>query len=332
MRAPEFWRSQGALARLLAPLGAGYDFAGRMRRSLLRPESAPVPVICAGNLVVGGAGKTPLVIALVERLAARGWRAHCLTRGYGGREAGPRRVETAGDDAATVGDEAILLARTAPTWIARDRVAGARAAAAAGAEAIVLDDGFQNPRLAKNLSLIAVDGAYGFGNGRVLPAGPLRETLSAGLKRAQAVVLFGDDATGVARALPRGLPLLRADLVPDPATAGHLSGQRLVAFAGIGRPEKFFATLRALGAELVEVQSFPDHHPYRAAEIDALRRRGAAQRATLVTTEKDAVRLPRDSLAEIAVLPVRAVWRDAAQIDALLDPVTPRREPAAPTS
>jgi len=328
MRAPEFWRTEGALATLLAPLGVGYDLAGRLRRRLLTSESAPVPVICVGNLVVGGAGKTPLVIALVERLAERGWHVHCVTRGYGGRESGPRRVDPVRDGAATVGDEALLLARAAPTWIARDRVAGARAAAAAGAEAVVLDDGFQNPRLAKDLSLIAVDGAYGFGNGRVMPAGPLRETLAAGLKRAQAVVIFGDDATGVGRVLPPSVPLLQADLVPE-AAVEYLAGRRVVAFAGIGRPEKFFATLRALGAEVVGTRGFPDHHPYRAAEIDALRRRATALQAIAITTEKDAVRLPRDLAADIAVLPVRAVWRDASGIDALLEPILPHRAGAA---
>ena len=331
MRAPDFWRSEGVLATLLAPLGAGYDLAGRLRRGLLTPQRASVPVICVGNLVVGGAGKTPLAIALLGRLAERGWRAHCVTRGYGGREGGPRRVDPERDDASAVGDEPLLLARAAPTWIARDRVAGARAAAAAGAAVVVLDDGFQNPRLAKDLSLIAVDGAYGFGNGRVLPAGPLREALAAGLARAQAVVLFGDDTAGVAQALPPGLPLLQADLVPD-AAGEPLRGQRVLAFAGIGRPEKFFATLRALGAEVAATHAFPDHHPYGAAEIDALRREAARLRAGLVTTEKDAVRLPRGLAAEVAVLPVRARWRDSGAIDALLDPLVPRRAGAMPAS
>lgn len=331
MRAPDFWRTEGALATLLAPLGAGYGLAGRLHRGLLMPQRAPVPVICVGNLVVGGAGKTPLAIALLARLAERGWRAHCVTRGYGGREGGPRRADPERDDAATVGDEPLLLARAAPTWIARDRVAGAQAAAAAGAEAVVLDDGFQNPRLAKDLSLIAVDGAYGFGNGRILPAGPLREPLAAGLARAQAVVLFGDDATGVAQALPPGLPLLRADLVPD-AAGERFRGQRVLAFAGIGRPEKFFATLRVLGAEIAATRAFPDHHPYGAAEIDALRRQAARLRAGLITTEKDAVRLPRDLSAEVAVLPVRARWRDPDAVDALLDPLVPRRAGAVPAS
>ena len=174
MRAPEFWARDGGFAALLAPLGLSYDLAGRLHRALARPHSVPVPVICVGNLVAGGAGKTPLVIALVEALATRGQRAYCLTRGYGGCEAGPVRVDPAAHDAKRVGDEALLLARIAPTWVARDRAAGARAASAAGAGIIVMDDGFQNPHIAKDLSLLAVDGAYGFGNAKVMPAGPLR--------------------------------------------------------------------------------------------------------------------------------------------------------------
>ncbi|MFQ5467849.1 MAG: tetraacyldisaccharide 4'-kinase, partial [Kiloniellaceae bacterium] len=262
--------------------------------------------------------KTPLAIAMAAAWRARGRRPHCLARGYGGHERGPLRVDPARHDARAVGDEALLLARAAPTWIARDRVAGARAAAGAGADVVVLDDGFQNPCLRKDLSLVAVDGAYGFGNGRVMPARPLRESMERGLARADAVVVIGPDAGGIGRALRGGPPVLSARLEPNPEAAA-LRGRRVLAFAGIGRPEKFFATLVALGARVAEKCPFPDHHPYRQGEVDHLLARAAELDATPITTEKDAARLPADTRQRIAVLGVALVWDDPAALDLLLD-------------
>ncbi len=323
MRAPDFWTEDGALAALLAPLGAGYDLAGRLRRALIPSVSADIPVICVGNLVAGGAGKTPVVLALVEALAARGAPVHCLSRGYGGSSPGLRRVDAARDRAADVGDEALLLARVAPSWVARDRAAGARAATAAGARVLVMDDGFQNPALAKDLSLVVVDGAYGFGNRRVMPAGPLRETVARGLARADAVVLLGRDERNLGTALGNRLPVLGARLTPKPG-GERLAGRKVLAFAGIGRPEKFFATLAELGAELAETRAFPDHHPYLAAELRELRARAQALDAILVTTEKDAVRLAPGQRDGIETLAVAVAWDDPAALQALLDklPVT----------
>ncbi len=322
MRAPEFWTEDGALAALLAPLGAGYDLAGRLRRALVHPVPAEIPVICVGNLVAGGAGKTPVVLALVEALAARGMEVHCLTRGYGGSSPGPRRIDAARDSAQEVGDEALLLARAAPSWVARDRAAGARAAAAAGAQVLVMDDGFQNPALAKDLSLVVVDGAYGFGNRRVMPAGPLRESPARGLARADAVVLLGRDERNLIQSLSSGLdarqPLLGARLVPE-AGSERLAGRKVLAFAGIGRPEKFFATLAELGAEITETRAFPDHHPYRATELRDLRERAHGLDAVLVTTEKDAVRLAPGQREGIEPLAVAVAWDDPAALQALLD-------------
>ena len=326
MRAPDFWTEDGALAALLAPLGAGYDLAGRLRRALVPSVAADIPVVCVGNLVAGGAGKTPVVLALVEALAARGAAAHCLSRGYGGRAPGPRRVDAARDSAAEVGDEALLLARAAPSWVARDRTAGARAAAAAGARVLVMDDGFQNPALAKDLSLVVVDGAYGFGNRRVMPAGPLRETVARGLARADAVVLLGRDDWNLGAPLGARLPLLTARLEPRPGSE-RLAGRRVLAFAGIGRPDKFFATLAGpeggpgggLGAELVETRAFPDHHSYSAAELRTLRARARSLDALLVTTEKDAVRLTPEQREGIEILAVAVAWDDPAALQALLD-------------
>ncbi|HYE51438.1 MAG TPA: tetraacyldisaccharide 4'-kinase [Azospirillaceae bacterium] len=325
MRAPGFWYAPpGPAAAALAPLGVLYAAGGRLRRRLARPWRAPVPVVCLGNLVAGGAGKTPAALAVMERLAARGLAAHFLSRGHGGSLRGPVRVDPARHTAAEVGDEPLLLAGTAPAWVSRDRAAGARAAAAAGAAAIVMDDGFQNPGLAKDLSLLVVDGGAGFGNGRVIPAGPLREPLADGLARAQAVLLVGDDRAGAGAALAGRLPLLRARLVPDAAAVTALAGRPCLAFAGIGRPAKFFDTCREAGLELAGAVPFPDHHPYRESEVAALLERARRLGATAVTTEKDAVRLPGPLRGEVAVLPARLRLEEEGALDALLDGVMRR--------
>jgi tetraacyldisaccharide 4'-kinase len=313
MQAPAFWQQGGPLAALLAPAGHLYALAGRLRRALTRPARTACPVICVGNLTAGGSGKTPTALALAERLAALGRRPVFLTRGYGGLERGPLLVDPAGHDAAAVGDEPLLLAALAPTVVARDRAAGARLAATLG-DVIVMDDGFQNPRLAKDLSLLVFDGGAGLGNGRCIPAGPLREGLAEGLARAQACVLIGKDATGLAGRLG-ALPLLRASLEPE---ARNLAGRPVLAFAGIGRPEKFFATLRGLGAELVAARGFPDHHAYRPAELAALRAEAAAAGAALVTTSKDLARLPADERRDVTALAVRLVFADRDALDRLL--------------
>ena len=235
--APLFWeRPPGLAAGLLAPVGAAWDMAGRLRRAIAHPYRAPVPVVCVGNLVTGGAGKTPVVLALCDYFAGQGVEAHVVTRGYGGRHTGPVRVDPVCHDADLVGDEALLLPRAASCWVARDRAEGVRMAAAAGAGVILLDDGFQNPSVAKSLALIVVDAAHGFGNGRVMPAGPLRESLGRGLARADAVILLATEGEPVAP-MP-GIfdrPVVPALLAP--VAGQHLAGERVYAFAGIGRPE-----------------------------------------------------------------------------------------------
>jgi tetraacyldisaccharide 4'-kinase len=275
-------------------------------------------VICVGNLTVGGAGKTPVALALAERLLARGERPHFVTRGYGGRARGPLRVDIGRHDSALVGDEALLLAAVAPTWVARDRLAGAYAAAGAGAGLVILDDGFQNPRLRPDVAVLVIDGSSGFGNGRLLPAGPLREPVADGLSRASAVVRIGADRVGIDRLLPADLPCLAAELRPA-APAPALAGRRVLAFAGIARPEKLFTTLRTAGAELVACEAFADHHRYRRAEIERLLARAAREEALCVTTSKDAVRLPADLRPRVAVLPVALAWQQPAALDRLLD-------------
>jgi tetraacyldisaccharide 4'-kinase len=314
VRAPEFWAHQGLVPTLLAPLAPLYEAAGAARRLLVTPWRAPVPVVCIGNLVAGGAGKTPVALSLAALLSERGYRPHIVLRGYGGSLPGPVRVDPARHGSREVGDEALLLAQAAPCFVSRGRVAGVRAAIAAGAKLVLLDDGFQNPSLVKDLSFVVVDGPYGFGNGRVMPAGPLRETVGRGLGRAQAVIIIGDDRRGSEAAVAGLVPVLHAALVPQ--NPGEFAGRKVLAFAGIGRPAKFYATLEALGAEIVERRDFPDHHRYRADEVSALIAAARARDALAVTTAKDRVRLPDDLRGEVGVLEVAIAWRDK---DALVE-------------
>ncbi len=310
---PEFWRHDGVLPRLLSPLAA-VTAAVTARRVARTGWHAGVPVICCGNVTVGGAGKTTVALDIGARLAGRGLAVHFLLRGYGGTARGPHRV-SAGDTFEQVGDEALLLAAVGPTWTGADRAASARAAIADGASILVLDDGLQNPSLHKDLSLLVLDGAAGFGNGRVLPAGPLREPVATGVARCHAAVLIGDDDTGAAASLQR--PVLRARLQPGPEVASFV-GRRVLAFAGIGRPEKFFGMLARAGVVIASRRSFPDHHPYSASDLSRVTDEAAQLHAVAVTTPKDAVRLPSGYRERIDVIGVSLAWDDPTELDALL--------------
>jgi tetraacyldisaccharide 4'-kinase len=324
LRAPAFWegRGDGILPRLLSPLGA--VTAAATARRVARPGwRAPVPVICCGNVTSGGSGKTTLALDLGQRLRSRGLAPHFVLRGYGGTFRGTKRV-TAGDSAALVGDEALLLAAVGPTWVGADRAASASAAVADGADVLVLDDGLQNPTLAKDLSLLVVDGGFGFGNGRVMPAGPLREPVAAGAARCTAAILIEQDRFNAAAELPHWLQLLRARLVPGPEVAA-IVGRRVLAFAGIARPAKFFSTLQDAGVELVERLSFPDHHPFTDGEFRRILSRSRQLDALPVTTPKDAARLTPGRRAAVHAVGVRLAWDDAEAIEGMLDQVTARR-------
>jgi tetraacyldisaccharide 4'-kinase len=244
--------------------------------------------------------------------------AHFLLRGYGGKLKGPARVDLATHDSRAVGDEALLLAALCPTWVSANRAAGGAAAQAAGAQAIIMDDGLQNPTLAKTLSLLIIDGSYGFGNGRVIPSGPLREPVFAAAARCQAAVLIGEDETGALAQLPADLPVLRARLVPGPEAAA-LAGKPVVAFCGIANPRKFFSTLQEAGAVLAARHPFADHYPFDDQEIRDILAEAEKLRATPVTTRKDIVRIPPALRTGIQVVSIALAWEDPAAIEALLD-------------
>jgi tetraacyldisaccharide 4'-kinase len=305
MREPAFWwRKPGLAAGLLAPLGMLYGAVASSRLAQ-RGARAAVPVVCIGNPTIGGAGKTPLALTLAGLLEASGEAPFLLSRGYGGRLMGPLRVDPARHHAAEVGDEPLLLARVAPTVVARDRVAGAQAAVAAGASVIVMDDGFQNPALQKDFSVLVVDGRRSIGNGRVVPAGPLRAPLAAQLARADALVMVGTSDEGVtAAARERGVPVFQASLTPAAAVAATLAGARVLAFAGIGDPDKFFATLTGAGIAVAAAVSFPDHHRYTAQDARMLCQQADREVLIPVTTEKDLARMLGD--AKLAALAQRA--------------------------
>ena len=327
MRAPGFhYRRPGLAAFVLLPFAMAYGAVAswRMRQ---RGARGALPVICIGNPTLGGAGKTPTAIAVAQLLAAMGERPAFLSRGYGGSERGPLLVDPARHNARQVGDEPLLLAGVFPTIVARERVSGAALAARQGATVVVMDDGFQNPSLVKDLSLLVVDAATGIGNGDVFPAGPLRAPLHAQLALAQAVVRVGRGEASdfiEAQAKAAGLNIFAADLAPDPRIAASLKGRKLLAFAGIGHPRKFFATLRALGAVVSDARAFADHHRYSAAEARELLETAIGRGLMLATTEKDLARMKGDAmLAELAAqstaLPVRLQFEDEEGVRKLLE-------------
>ncbi len=328
MREPSFWwRTPGVEAALLAPFAAAYGaLAGQRLRQ--RGRAIGIPVVCVGNLTVGGAGKTPTALAAARFLIAAGQRPFFLSRGYGGGLSGPLHVDPLLHRAADVGDEPLLLARIAPTIVARDRVAGAEMARAQGANVIVMDDGFQNPSLVKDFSVLVLDGRRGIGNGQVIPAGPLRAPLDAQLARAQAMLVIGapsaaSAATVDAAVRARGIPVFHGRLQADADAIAALRGRRVLAFAGIGDPDKFFATLAEAGIDAVVRQGFPDHHRYSRAEAEALLARAASESLSPVTTEKDLARMARDDdLAALAkatrALPVTLAIDDEDTLRRLL--------------
>jgi tetraacyldisaccharide 4'-kinase len=294
VREPAFWyRPPSLTSRLLTPLGAVYGVIAGLRMQS-RGFDAGIPVLCVGNYHTGGAGKTPTVLALTKLLRELGETPVVLSRGYGGKWQGPVKVDPTRHIAANVGDEPLMLALTVPVVIARNRVDGVALARSQGATVILMDDGFQNPAIAKDASLIVIDSDRGLGNAAVFPAGPLRAPLKLQLACTDALVVIGSGtaAAGIAAELTaRGKPVLSAHLKPDAASLGAVSGKRVLAFAGIGDPGRFFRTLRGAGIDVVREQAFADHHPFSPDEIEALVADASGDGLTLVTTEKDLARL-----------------------------------------
>jgi tetraacyldisaccharide 4'-kinase len=322
MREPAFWhRPPSWTSLLLAPLGAIYGLiAGR--RLQQEGLDAGIPVFCVGNYHVGGAGKTPVVRALAKLMRDLGETPVVLSRGYGGRLRGPVKVDPARHVAGDVGDEPLMLARTVPVVVARDRVGGVALAKSQGASVILMDDGFQNPAIAKDASLIVIDGDRGLGNGCVFPAGPLRAPLAPQLERTDLLIVVGDGTAAVtvaATIAAQGKPVLSAHLRAEDASVAPLRGKRVLAFAGIGDPVRFFRTLRAFGIEVVAERAFPDHHPFTQGELEILIAEARRDALTLVTTEKDLARL-RDPgglpywAKDIVPFAVRLEFGDAAQL------------------
>ncbi|MEN8236101.1 MAG: tetraacyldisaccharide 4'-kinase [Pseudomonadota bacterium] len=296
LKAPKFWyQPPSLLSAMCAPIAAGYNLAQRMRQKATTAYKAKIPVICVGNLTVGGAGKTPTVMALVRLLQQQKLEdIHILTRGYGGSLKGPILVDSKQHTFCDVGDEALLLAQVAPTWVGGNRVASAKAAEQVGAQMIIMDDGGQNPTLHKDCCFMVVDGQKGLGNGRILPAGPLREKLPHGLSRTDAVVLIGKDQHNLSKTLSKtmGKSFVNAHIVPLAESTQSIKGKQLLAFAGIGLPDKFFSALEQYAGEILEKVAFPDHYPYRVRDLQPLVQRTKTQDIQLVTTEKDFMRIP----------------------------------------
>ncbi|KAJ57450.1 tetraacyldisaccharide 4'-kinase [Actibacterium mucosum KCTC 23349] len=325
MQAPRFWfkppKRPGWQAHALAPLGAIYA-AATARRVSRNGYCADVPVICVGNINAGGTGKTPTVAWLLQHFGDAGRSAHVVTRGHGGNLEGPVAVDPRNHRAEDVGDEPLLLAAFGPVWVAKDRAAGVRAAQDAGAQVVILDDGFQNPAVEKDLSIVVVDALRGFGNGRVIPAGPLREPVSKGMKRADLLLSIGSekDSDRMLEAWydPSWPPVVSGSLEPL-QTGMAWDGLPVLAFAGIGHPEKFFATLRSLGAKVIHGEALSDHQPLTPALMQRLQSDANRTGAQMVTTEKDAVRLPAEFRAKVLSVPVRLSLRNPEPLLSKLD-------------
>lgn len=313
MRAPFWWEGLSWIAWTLLPLAWAWALAGRIRALVARPERASRPVVCIGNFVAGGAGKTPVAIALAQWLKEKNIAVHLVSRGYGGTEAGPLRVDPRAHHASQVGDEPLLLAEVAPCWVAKDRAKGVRAAIDGGARLVLLDDGMQNPNLYKDVSFAVVDAEYGIGNGLVMPAGPLREPLGWGMRRAQAVISIG----GAWKR--KELPVIDAEVRQQIPEA--LGRQPLVAFAGIGRPQKFFSMLIAAGLNVQDYKAYPDHYAYTQADLDQLAQLAATQRAALVTTRKDFVRLPETFRAKVTAVDMELTFSSMEYFERFILPL-----------
>ncbi len=319
MRTPNHWQNNNVLSRLLMPFGWIYFQLSLWRHKIARSVDIGVPVICVGNIVAGGAGKTPTVMYLGKLLSKR-LKVAFLTRGYGGAFSGPIKVNPHKHTFQDVGDEALLLSKIAPTWVSKNRLDGGLAAKMDGAQIILMDDGFQNPTIGKTFSILVFDGPYGVGNNQLIPSGPLRETLGRGMSRADAVVIIGEDLHDLQSKIPENIPLF--SVTTSPIISKKLKvAKSVIGFAGIGRPRKFLETLKTLNVEIQDFVPFPDHHKFRNSEIEDLIRRASETGAQLVTTTKDFVRLPPNTKNSVIAMDIELNWANQNRIKALLEQV-----------
>lgn len=352
MKTPSFWyKPQGLLSTFLWPLGWLYEKGGQIRVALKKREHFSIPILSVGNIVCGGAGKTPTAIALKHLLQEQGYNVHFVTRGYGGREKGPVAVNTSYHKACDVGDEPLLLAQHAPTWVAKNRLLGIEEAIKAGADLIILDDGHQTTGVYKDLSFVVVDLLQGFGNACVIPAGPLRENLKTGLMRADGIIMIGEEESlspSSFRDFTRnqshpekdnktGLPhfacnnnayrsFFKAKILPQPLT---LPTNRVVAFCGLGFPKKFYMSLENAGFELVATESFPDHYQYQAEDLIKLQKLAQNHQGVLVTTRKDLIKIPPSWQDQLHVLDISIQFEDPKELcKFILQKIHPLKESA----
>ena len=326
IRTPPHWASRGWLALLLLPLSALWALAAWLRHATARSQQVSLPVICVGNLVAGGTGKTPIVSWLYDHLASRGWQPAILSRGYGGSMTGPVWVDGTIHDAGMCGDEPLMMAESRDVLVSRDRVTGARAIAAQGSyDVIIMDDGLQNPHLQKQVRIGVFDGGFGVGNGWLIPAGPLRTSWRTGMGMMDMAIINGTDSAGVAAQIAGRLPVHHVKTQIDQEVVHSLQGTPLLAFAGIGRPARMFDSLKEAGAQIAKTLSFADHHPYSAHDLTRIQEDAHHHGAAMITTHKDWIRLPAEWRERVTLLPVSILPEDS---DALLDSVETRlRQP-----
>ena len=313
MKTPSFWKDKNLVSLLLSPIGCLYMSATFLRLKLKKAKKVEKKVICIGNVTAGGTGKTPVSLAVAEILQQMGKNPFFISRGYGGK-AQDILVDIKKDKAEVVGDEPLLLAQCAPVVINADRYKAAQKAIKNGADIIVMDDGFQNPGLYKDISFLVFDGEFGIGNGFGVPAGPMRESLRQGLKRAQAAIIIGEDKHNIAAKL-RVLPIFHAKVVNEPINPQH---KKAIAFAGIGRPQKFYNSLKQCGVEIVETIDFPDHHQYSTEELKNLISKAKERQAQLYTTTKDYVKIPAELRPYFNVLQIKIKWQDEKFLETFL--------------
>lgn len=313
MKTPGFWQDKNLVSDLLLPFGMLYNLATRLNILFSKPRKTDRPVICIGNLTAGGTGKTPVALSIADILQKLGCKPFFVSRGYGGTKKNVI-VDSQKHSAAEVGDEPLLLSRQAPVVVNPDRYAAAQKAVTSGAEVIIMDDGFQNPGLHKDLSFLVFDGGFGYGNGRGIPAGPLRESLRDGLKRAQAVIIVGEDKHNLAQKFSF-LPVFKGIVTAQKTSS---TNRRVIAFAGIGRPQKFYNSMKEQGFELLKTVDFPDHHQYSAEELNLLIKEADQHQAALYTTTKDFVKIPTKLQKHFLVLEIKIRWENQQQLEELL--------------